>query len=51
MIVECETTVGAVNSRKNIAENLVKCIEIVQLFFSITQRIGANEEINKIKEK
>lgn len=33
MIVECETSVGAVNSRKNIAENLVKCMEIVQLYF------------------
>lgn len=33
MIVECETIVVAVNSRKSIAENLVKCMEIVQLFF------------------
>lgn len=40
MIVECETTVGAVNSRKNIAENLVKCIEIVQLFFYNSENRG-----------
>lgn len=40
MTGKCETTVDAVNSRKNIIENLEKCMKKIQLFFYNSEERG-----------